>query len=82
MLRRAAMVKQWTGVRIDGFQASGRTFGGATCIPAKIGGSPGHLIRPDRTHYEDVIEFVAPVSLRETLKLADASPIEIELEET
>lgn len=82
MLRRAAMVKQWTGVLIDGFQASGRTFGGATCIPAKIGGSPGHLIRPDRTHYEDVLEFVAPVSLRETLKLADASPIDIELEET
>ncbi len=81
MRRRAAMVKQWTGIRIDGFQASGRTFGGAMCIPAKIGGSPGHLIRPDRTHYEDVVEFVAPVSLREKLKLIDASPVDIELEE-
>ncbi len=81
-LRRAALVRHWNGIRIDGFQASGRTFGGATCIPSLIQGSPGHLIRPDRTHYADVLEFVAPICLRETLGLADQQPISLTLEES
>ncbi|HZY92759.1 MAG TPA: DUF120 domain-containing protein [Thermoplasmata archaeon] len=74
-------VKHWTGIRIDGFQASGRTFGGATCFPTRLKGQVCHLIVPDRTHYQDVIELVAAVSLRETLDLKDNDPIDVEVEE-
>jgi len=75
-------VRHWTGIRIDGFQASGRTFGGATCFVARIGGRPCHLIVPDRTHHTDVIELIAPISLRETLKLRDDDAVEVEVEES
>ncbi len=74
-------VKNWTGVRIDGFQASGRTFGGATCFPARLRGQSCHLIVPDRSHYQDVIEIIAPVSLRETLDLKDGDAATVELAE-
>lgn len=80
-LRRVSVVRHWSGIRIEGFQDAGRTFGGATCFPAHLKGSACHLIRPDRTHYEDVIELIAPVSLRDTLNLKDHTNVEVELEE-
>jgi riboflavin kinase len=78
---RVASVKDWKGIRIDGFQASGRTFGGATCYVARLGGHACHLIVPDRTHHKDVVEFVAAVCLREALHVKDDDPIEVEVEE-
>ena len=74
-------VKLWTGIRIDGFQASGRTFGGATCFPARLKGVACHLIVPDRTHYQDVVELVAAVSLRESLRLKDGDRVDVGVEE-
>ena len=81
-LRKVEIVGSWTGLRIDGFQASGRTFGGATCFPARMNGHPCHLIHPDRTHYQDVVEFVASDCLRDSLHLRDDDPVELEIEET
>ncbi|MGI0071030.1 MAG: DUF120 domain-containing protein [Thermoplasmata archaeon] len=80
-LRKVDLVGHWTGLRIDGFQASGRTFGGATCFPARMNGHPCHLIHPDRTHYQDVVEFVAVDCLRDTLHRKDDDPVELEIEE-
>lgn len=81
-LRKASLVSEWSGVRIDGFQASGRTFGGATCFPAQMNGHPCHLIHPDRTHYKDVIEFIARDCLREALHLKDSDTVEVGIEES
>ena len=81
-LRRASLVAEWTGVRIDGFHASGRTFGGATCFPARLNGHACHLIHPDRTHYKDVIEFIAPECLREALHLKDGDTVHTAIEES
>ena len=81
-LRKSAVVGEWTGIRIDGFQASGRTFGGATCFVARMDGHPCHLIHPDRTHYQDVVEFVASTRLRDTLHLKDGDPVEVGVEES
>jgi riboflavin kinase, archaea type len=81
-LRKASLVSEWTGVRIDGFHASGRTFGGATCFPASMNGHPCHLIHPDRTHYKDVIEFIAGDCLREALHLKDTDTVEVAIEES
>jgi riboflavin kinase, archaea type len=80
-LRKVELVGTWTGIRIDGFQASGRTFGGATCFPAKMNGHPCHFIHPDRTHYKDVVEFIAADCLRDALRVKDDDPVELELEE-
>jgi riboflavin kinase len=81
-LRRASLVSEWTGVRVDGFHASGRTFGGATCFPARMNGHPCHLIHPDRSHYKDVIEFIARDRLRDSLHLKDNDEVEISIEES
>ncbi len=81
-LLRVSAVKDWKGLRIDGFSAAGRTFGGATCHAARLGGRPGHLITPDRTHHTDVVEFIAPEYLRERLSLKDGDPVDVELEES
>lgn len=81
-LRKTSLVADWSGVRIDGFHATGRTFGGATCFPARMNGHACHLIHPDRTHYKDVIEFIAPDCLRETLNLKDNDLVEVAIEES
>lgn len=80
-LHRIAAVRDWRGLRIDGFSASGRTFGGATCHGARLAGHPGHLITPDRTHHTDVIEFIAREFLRKALHLTDGDRVDVELEE-
>ena len=69
-------------VRVDGFHASGRTFGGATCFPARMNGHPCHLIHPDRSHYKDVIEFIARDCLRESLHLKDEDTVAVAIEES
>jgi riboflavin kinase, archaea type len=80
-LRKVAVVGDWSGIRIDGFQASGRTFGGATCFPATLNGHACHLIHPDRTHYKDVVELIAADCLRETLPVKDDDVVEVAIEE-
>ena len=80
-LRTLSVVAGWSGQRIDGFEASGRTFGGATCHPARMNGRPCHLIRPDRSHYKDVVEFIAPERLRDALRLVDGQTVRVEFEE-
>jgi riboflavin kinase, archaea type len=79
---RVGAVKEWNGIRIDGFQASGRTFGGATCYVGRLSGRSAHLIVPDRTSHKDVVEFVAPEFLREALTLKDGDSIDVEIEES
>ncbi len=81
-LRKVGLLGSYLGLRIDGFQASGRTFGGATCFPATLNGQRCHLIHPDRSHYKDVVEFVAPVCLRETLPVKDDDRVEVDIEES
>ena len=77
-LRKVDLVGSWTGLRIDGFQATGRTFGGATCFPARMNGHACHLIHPDRTHYKDV---VAADCLRDALGVHDEDPVQLDIEE-
>ncbi len=81
VLRKLSLLPTWNGIRIDGFQASGRTFGGATCYPARLSGRVGHLIQPDRTHHKDVVEVISRENLREALKVKDTDSVAIELEE-
>ncbi len=81
-LLRIEALRHWNGIRIDGFQASGRTFGGATCYAGRVQGRPCHVIRPDRTHYLDVVELIASESLREALSVKDGMDVTVEVEES
>lgn len=64
---------------IEGFQAEGRTFGGVTCHPARIGDLECAAILPHRSHYTTILEVIAPVCLRETLPCEDEDVVALEV---
>ncbi|HPH34295.1 MAG TPA: DUF120 domain-containing protein [Methanoregulaceae archaeon] len=67
-------------VRIHGFSAEGRTFGDARCLPCSIAGIPCGIVIPGRTHYpDDVLELIAPVALREALRINDMDEVKVEV---
>jgi len=70
------------GMRIEGFNAGGRVYGGITAYRAVINGKVrGALIVPDRTHYgKEVIELIALQNLRKELKLKDGDNVEVKVE--
>ncbi len=65
---------------VEGFQAEGRTFGGVTCYPARIGEQECAAILPHRSHYTTVLEIIAPVCLRDTIPCADDDQVEVEVQ--
>lgn len=76
-----------SGVKINGFTAEGRSFGGATCHLATLFRSDrieesalGAMIIPHRTHYRRVIEIISPWFLREKLDLSDGDQVTMEVE--
>lgn len=67
-------------IRIAGFVEQNRTFGGCTCFNVKIADLRGAVIVPERTHYpEDIVEIIAPVNLRDYLKVRDGSTVKVEV---
>jgi len=63
---------------ISGFTDGERTFGGGKCYPVKIEEIDGAVIVPDRSHYpDDLLEIIAPVNLRNTLRLKDGDQIKV-----
>jgi len=74
-------------IPIDSWEDDDRTYGAATCYPARIEYDgetfePVHVIVPDRTHHdEENLELIAPAKLRDELGLADDDTIAIHLTE-
>lgn len=67
-------------IKISGFSDRNRTFGSGACFNVRISDIKGAVITPERTHYpEDVIEVIAPVNLREHLKIKDGSVVNVEV---
>ncbi len=73
-------LRGFDGLRIEGFQRDGRTYGGARCYRAKVGkkGLPGAVLVIDRTHYDDsVLEIISPHYLRGELGLKNGDLIDL-----
>jgi riboflavin kinase len=65
-------------IYISSFKTSNRTYGGIKCYVSSIGSIDGAVIVPDRSHYHnDVIETVAPVSIKETLNINNGDFIKV-----
>jgi riboflavin kinase, archaea type len=65
-------------IHISSFKTSNRTYGGIKSYVASIGGIDGAIIVPDRTHYHnDIIETIAPVSIKKTLKIDNGDLIKV-----
>jgi riboflavin kinase len=67
-------------IRINAFKKDNKSFGGASCYKAKINDIQGFIIIPDMTeHEEDMVEFIAPINIKEELKINDGDKVKIEL---
>ena len=71
------VLRKAEGVPIEGFTDKGRTFGGAACFPASVEGVDCAAIVPVRSHYQDVLELIAPIQLRKQLGLRDGDLVEV-----
>ena len=67
-------------IQIGGFEAQGRTFGKADCIPVLIGKIKCAIIIPKRSHHTDVLEIISASQLREKVGLKDGDEIVVKVE--
>lgn len=67
---------------IDGFVLDGQPFSAVKCYNGAMGGIRVSLVIPEITEYDStVLEVIAPVKLRDALKLKDEQTVRLELEE-
>ena len=66
-------------VYIEGFANEKRTYGPAKCFRAIVNDEvKGAIVLPIRAHYgEDVVELIAPISLRKQFKLVDGDKVRV-----
>ncbi|MBS7655278.1 DUF120 domain-containing protein [Candidatus Bathyarchaeota archaeon] len=76
-LKKVFLIKSYPSIIIEGFVNNKRTFGPVKCYKAVLEGKiECAVISAMRTHYkDDVLEIIAPVNLREALKLKDGDKI-------
>jgi len=68
------------GVEIQGFKKDGKIFGSAKFFKCKINKVNAHIIIPSRSHYgSDILEIIAPFSLRRKLKIKNGDEIVVEV---
>ena len=74
-------LEHYRGIRIHEFEDGQRTYGGARCFKATINDAiEGAVLAIDRTHYDDsVIEFIAPINVREKLGLKDGAEVTLNI---
>jgi len=68
------------GIPIEGFEAAGRTFGGAKVFRAKAKGVECAVILPIRTHHTDILEVISKELLRNRLGIADGDTVALDVE--
>jgi riboflavin kinase len=67
-------------ILIPGFVREGRTFGDVKAYPVRIDGIKGAIVIPARTiHPPKIAEVIAPVKLRDALKLKDGDRVRVEV---
>ncbi len=80
-LRTVQKIRIRPAIEIREFSARNRRFGSGRCTRVRINDAvDGALVFPQRTHYGlDVVELIAPVNLRESLRLKDGDEVTIEV---
>lgn len=76
-LAKLEILRQAAGIEISGFEAAGRTFGGAKCFLAALNHVDGAAIMPIRTHHTEVLEFISKHYVRGALGLKDGDAVEL-----
>ncbi len=76
-LAKLEILRESPGIEISGFEAAGRTFGGAKCFLSTVGRLDCAIIMPIRSHHSDVIEVISKHYLRGSLGLKDGDIVEL-----
>lgn len=65
-------------IEINGFTTKTRSFGALSCYKIKINQVDCAIVKPERArHPDDIIEVIAPVNLRDSLKLNDSDKVKL-----
>ncbi len=65
-------------IKINGFTTKKRSFGALSCYKIKINNMEAAIVKPERArHPEDIIEIIAPLNLRDSLKLEDNDKVKL-----
>ena len=80
-LERRALMYLRKAITISGFEEGGRRFGEVLAYPAQIDSFwPAAIIIPLKTHHPpSIVEIIAPVKLRDELKLKDGDRVTIKV---
>jgi len=81
-VERKKELRGFDGLRINGFESGGRTYGGARCYRATVGkkGVAAAVLVIDRTHYDDsVMEVISPDYLRGSLSLKNGDQVDVKV---
>lgn len=73
------IVRNTAGIMIDGFTNEGRSFGNVIAYKATVHNIECAIIVPERSHYVDILEIIAPCSVRRTLSLSDGDRIDVKV---
>jgi riboflavin kinase len=74
----AKLIANKSLITIKGFSTSKRSFGNLACCKIRIKGIEAAIVIPERTrHPDDIIEVIAPVHLRDKLKIKDNDKVKI-----
>lgn len=76
-MAKLAMVPAASKIKLDSFQADGRTYGEAECIPIEIQNVQCAIIVPKRSHHTEVLEIISAVHLRTKLGLKDGDSVTV-----
>jgi len=74
-------LESYPAVELMGFENEDRSFGAVKCYPALVNNKvKGAILTAMRTHYDSsVLEIVAPVYIRGSLKLKDGQKVKVEV---
>ena len=73
------IVKNTSGILINGFTDEGRSFGNVIAYKARIHNIACAIIVPERSHYTDILEIIAPCSMRRSLSLSDGDRVDVKV---
>jgi riboflavin kinase len=73
------IIRSTAGILIDGFSNEGRSFGNVIAYKARIHNINCAIIVPERSHYVDILEIIAPCSMRRTLSLSDGDRVDVKV---
>ncbi len=73
------IIRSTSGITIDGFSSEGRSFGSVIAYKCKIHNIDCAITVPERSHYVDILEIIAPCSIRRSLSLVDGDKIDVKV---